>query len=316
MLHKKASFYLAAVGIAAATFLVVRLQSEPPVPPPPIPPPAKPYDSSVAASGIVETLSDNVALGVPEAGLVAAVHVKVWDKVVANQPLLTLDGREIQAQIGIDEANAGVAAATLERLLGQLERLQSVTDLRAISRDEVTTKQHDVLVARAQLEAALSQLIQSRVRLERLTIRAPRAGTIIQVNIRPGEYATSSAKNSPLVLGDVDRLQVRAEIDEQNATRLQAGQPATAFLKGDTTSPIALKFVRIEPYVVPKVSLTGSSTERVDTRVLQVIYSFERPSDRLVYIGQQVDLFVQAGAVTDAPRFASAPVSPLNRNNL
>jgi len=84
----------------------------------------------------------------------------------------------------------------------------------------------------------------------------------------------------------------------------------TAYIKGDTTQPIELRFMRIEPYVVPKVSLTGASTERVDTRVLQVIYSFERPQNRPVYVGQQVDLFVKsdiAAVVTKsqlAPQFA------------
>src|SRR5262245_59108237 len=97
-----------------------------------------------------------------------------------------------------------------------------------------------------------------------------------------------------MVLGDVEHLQVRADVDEQNAPRLQPGQTATAYIKGDTTQPIELRFVRVEPYVVPKVSLTGASTERVDTRVLQVIYSFERPADRPVYVGQQVDLFVKS----------------------
>jgi len=51
---------------------------------------------------------------------------------------------------------------------------------------------------------------------------------------------------------------------------------------------------------VPKTSLTGSSTERVDTRVLQVIYAFQRPKDRAVYVGQQVDLFVKSEIPTTA----------------
>jgi hypothetical protein len=127
-----------------------------------------------------------------------------------------------------------------------------------------------------------------------MTVLAPRAGTILQVNVRAGEYASATPKNPAMILGDIDHLQVRADVDEQNAPRLQPGQSATAYLKGDTTQPIELRFVRVEPYVVPKVSLTGSSTERVDTRVLQVIYSFERPSDRPVYVGQQVDLFVKS----------------------
>jgi hypothetical protein len=52
-----------------------------------------------------------------------------------------------------------------------------------------------------------------------------------------------------------------------------------------------LDFVRVEPYVVPKRSLTGDNTERIDTRVLQVIYKVKDPGDNL-YVGQQVDVFV------------------------
>jgi HlyD family secretion protein len=295
MLLKKTTFYLAILGTGATIALAAHLNGQSPIPPPPIDPSPKPYPVSVAASGIIEALSDNVAIGVPEASLVTKVHVKVWDDVQQGQPLFTLDDRQLKAQLAVNEANAFVAAATLRRLQDQLVRLKSVNDPRAVSRDEVRTREHDVAVAQAQLDAACAQVVQDKVLLERMIIRAPRAGTILQVNVRPGEYASATPKTAAMVLGDVDHLQVRADIDEQNASRLQPGQTATAYVKGDTTAPIELRFVRIEPYVVPKVSLTGSSTERVDTRVLQVIYSFDRPEDRPIYVGQQVDLFVKSG---------------------
>jgi hypothetical protein len=103
-----------------------------------------------------------------------------------------------------------------------------------------------------------------------------------------------------MVLGDLDKLQVRADVDEQNANRVRPGQSAQAFIKGDTKNAIPLQFVRVEPYVIPKVSLTGASTERVDTRVLQVIYSLHRPKDPPIYVGQQVDVFIDAGSVVNA----------------
>lgn len=293
MLLKKATFYVAIIGICATAVMASRMSSTPPIEPPPIEPSPKPYEVSVAASGIIEALSENVAIGVAEAGLVTKLHVKVADTVKEGQPLFALDDRELKAQLAVNEANAQVAEATLWRLVDQLKLLKGVNDPRAVSQDEVKTKENDVSVAMAQLQAARAQVEQNKVSLERLTIRAPRSGTILQVNIRPGEYASLTPKNAAMVLGDVDHLQVRADVDEQNAPRLQPGQTATAYLKGDTTQPIALHFVRVEPYVVPKTSLTGGSTERVDTRVLQVIYSFERPHNRAVYVGQQVDLFVK-----------------------
>ena len=83
----------------------------------------------------------------PEAGLVTKVHVKVSDSVKEGQPLFTLDRRELQAQLGVNEANAVVAEATLRRLEDQLARLKGVNDPRAVSQDEVRTKENDVAVA-------------------------------------------------------------------------------------------------------------------------------------------------------------------------
>lgn len=70
---------------------------------------------------------------------------------------------------------------------------------------------------------------------------------------------------------------------------------AYAFVRGNSGLKAELEFVRFEPYVLPKKSLTGDSTERVDTRVLQAIYRLER-GKLPVYVGQQMDVFIEAGA--------------------
>ncbi len=306
MLHKKPTFYFAVLGVGATIALVLRLQGQSPILAPPIEPPARPYAQTVAASGIVEALSENVALGVPESGLVAAVHVKVWDRVAEGQTLFALDDRDLRAQLAVNEANVAVATATVRRLRDQLDRLRSVSDARAVSAEEVRTREHDVAVAKAQLDAAAARVAQNHVQLDRLIIRAPRAGTILQVNVRPGEFAAVAPRTAAMLLGNLTHLQVRAEVDEQNAARLRPGQAATAYVKGDTTRPIELEFVRIEPFVVPKTALTGAGAERVDTRVLQVIYAFRRPEDRAIYVGQQVDLFVKSDEPAASTKLVAA----------
>ena len=66
-------------------------------------------------------------------------------------------------------------------------------------------------------------------------------------------------------------------------------------MRGNPAISVALSFVRFEPYVLPKRSLTGDTAERVDTRVLQAIYAFA-PSDFPAFVGQQVDVFIKAPA--------------------
>src|SRR5262245_17700408 len=187
MLFKKPTFYCAVGGIVLTVAMVVRLNGQSPITPPPIDPSPKPYEVSVAASGIIEALSENVEIGVPEAGLVTKVHVKVWDTVQPGAPLFTLDDREVRAQLAVNEANAAVAEATLRRLQDQLARFKGVNDTRAVSLDEVRTKENDVAVAQAQLVAARAQVAQNKVGLERRVVRAQRSGTILQVHISAGE---------------------------------------------------------------------------------------------------------------------------------
>jgi multidrug resistance efflux pump len=148
----------------------------------------------------------------------------------------------------------------------------------------------------AALAAARAEVDRIRVEIDRRTIRAPVAGRVLQINIRPGEFAESGVLTTPLmVLGDDVRLRLRVDIDENDAGRVDPSARAVAVVRGRPELRTDLRFESIEPYVAPKKSLTGDTTERVDTRVLQVIYSFERAT-LPVYVGQRLDVFIQAPA--------------------
>lgn len=301
------TFILAVAGVIAMGVVLQKIRSqESSIPPPPVSPPKKDAADDIAATGILEARGENVAVGVPVPGLVESVKVEVNQAVKTGAPLLMLDDRELRASllkqkaaIAVAEANLIVAQAQFAKVQDMLDRLKSVPDQRAISQDDLRNRTNDVLVAKAQQQAAEAQLSaakadvqQTELLIDRLTVKAPRDGTILQVNIRAGEYASPQNKQPALVLGDIQTLHVRADVDEQNAMRIAPGKDASLYLKSDSTQKYAIKFVRVEPYVIPKVSLTGASTERVDTRVLQVIYELEKPKGDSLYVGQQVDVFI------------------------
>ena len=170
----------------------------------------------------------------------------------------------------------------------------------AVSVDDIQKRKHaaelgdaKVLSANASIQAAEAGLAADQTSLDRLTVQAPMDGEILQVNVRPGEYATAGALDKPLVrLGSLETFHIRVDVDENDAWRFKAGARATAFLRGNRAIKAEVRFVRVEPYVTPKTSLTGSSSERVDTRVLQVIYGFDRTT-LAVYAGQQIDVFIE-----------------------
>jgi multidrug resistance efflux pump len=150
----------------------------------------------------------------------------------------------------------------------------------------------DKKVARAAVALARAQLQQTRTDLERLEVCSPiEDGEVLQRNVRPGEFVGAPPGQALIVLGCLSRLHIRADIDEHDIPRFRTAASAVAVLRGDAGQAFDLEFVRVEPYVVPKKSLTGDNTERVDTRVLQVIYRV-KDSQVPVYVGQQVDVFI------------------------
>src|SRR6516165_3288380 len=152
--------------------------------------------------------------------------------------------------------------------------------------------QPDIEIARAEVNEAQRQVERVQADIERTVVAAPITGEILQCKVRLGEYAQAGQLVQPLILmGATDQLNVRADVDEQNAWRVKSGVEATASVRGDSRHKYSLHFVRFEPYVIPKKNLTGDSTERVDTRVLQVIYALDRKAP--VYAGQQMDVFIE-----------------------
>ncbi len=309
MLFRRLSVWLAVAGVLLTIATLWGAGEKPAAPPPMEAPPHNPYSATVAAAGIIEAVNENVRIAPPVPGLVTKVHVTVADHVEKGDPLFQLDDRELRAQLQTKTDSLPSAAALiaeqeirLRDFQDQLKRLQSVTDRRAVSEDDVQRKWHEaeaakraVIRARADLHLARTERDEVQALLTRLTVGAPRAATILQVNVRAGEYAMVNSIEPLILMGDTETLQVRADIDEVNAPLVVPGSPGVAYLKGFTDRAIPLTFDRIEPYIVPKRSLTGDNRERVDTRVLQVIYGFERPSFP-VYVGQQVDVYIERPA--------------------
>lgn len=154
---------------------------------------------------------------------------------------------------------------------------------------------YDKRVTRSAVDRAQAQVKQIETDLDRLVIRALVDGEVLQVNVRPGEFVGAPPSQALIVLGNVTQLHVRVDIDEYDIPRFVPAAPARATLKGQPDDFFPLRFVRLEPYVVPKKSLTGDNTERVDTRVLQVIYAIDAGGKRL-FVGQQLDVFIDASA--------------------
>ncbi|MDZ4733297.1 MAG: efflux RND transporter periplasmic adaptor subunit [Nitrospirota bacterium] len=320
---KRLSVWLALAGVGFAAWILIGANKTEPMPTPISEPPRSPYEQTVAASGIIEAMNENVRIAPPVAGLITKVFVAVGEQVMEQAPIFQLDDRDLRAQLLTREAAIPPLQAQIDEqqyrigdLDTQLRRLKSVHDQRAVSEDDLKRTWYALEMAKrslqrfnANLKQAIAQREEITILLDRLTVRAPRNGTILQVNVRAGEYATPGSSEPLMLLGETQQLQIRADVDEVNAPLVVPHASGVASLKSMAGTKIPLTFVRIEPYVVPKKSLTGENTERVDTRVLQIIYRFDRPPFP-VYAGQQVDVFIERRASNNPEGAQPSPVPP------
>ena len=309
---KNLTIAAALLGIVAMFLLVARLKKPDPVAPPLVEAATAPYQAAIGARGIVESLGENVHISPLVSGVVEEVYVKVGDQVKNGDPLFRVDSRAARAAVASREAEIPVLTARLaeaEANLAEkqdfLERVTKLGSKNVASEEEVRRAnfQHRAAAAlQARAAAELQQgkvlLAEAQTDLDLTLVAAPRNGEILQVNIRSGEHASPNTMMEAILLGDTSALQLRADVDEDSAWRVRPGAPATAYIKGTRDKPIPLTFVRVEPYILPKKSLTGESTERVDTRVLQVIYTFPAPKTP-IYVGQQMDVFIDGTPVTE-----------------
>lgn len=303
---------LAILGLFFAGYTVVSSNQPMPIAQAVAEPSSSPFKEFIAGAGIIESKSQNIAIGTPLPRIVSRVAVKVGDSVKTGTPLFYLDERDTRAELAMKEADLAKAIASVNEAKATLNDTQSlenlaesVTDKRAISREELLKRHNSVAIAHAKSDVAQALVQQaqasidnSKTTLDRLVVRSPIDGEVLQANIRVGEFAQAGFLTTPLMLvGNIDQLHVRVDIDENDAWRFDKKNKAVAYLRGNRAFKVELELAYLEPFVIPKKSLTGDSTERVDTRVLQALYSFDRKKLPF-YIGQQMDVFIETQAVT------------------
>jgi RND family efflux transporter MFP subunit len=285
---------IAFAGISLAILVASRANKTLPPAPPVSAAPQPPYHAFVAGAGIIEASTENIAIGTQIAGIVSKIYVQIGSHVKQGDPLFTIDDRAQRALVAVKTAAVQVAEAQLAHAKYELDLGEGLTQKRVLSFQDRETRRNAAQTAEAQLAQTKAELESATTDLDRLTVCAPVDGQVLQLKTRVGEFAPTGVLAQPLILfGSVEPMNVRVNVDENDAWRVRSRADAIGYLRGNNHIKTPLRFVRFEPYVVPKLSLTGDSAERVDTRVLQVIYSFER-GDLPIYVGQQMDVYIDA----------------------
>ena len=322
---------LAVLSIGAAGLMIATSQPDrsavDPVTEPPRAAPAFGDLSVVAGSGVVEPSSEIIAIAPNLPGVVTRILVAPGDQVAAGAPLFLVDDRQARADLAEAEAailTARAAIAEARTQLGTARRQRALYDRiaesEAVARREVIDSTGAVEAAAARLGVAESDLVAATARrdsaataLRRLLVTAPVSGEILRVSVRPGEYVNAGGPEPTdpyMEMGTTRPLHVRIDVDEELIGRVRQGAPAIVSPRGNAGRRAQAQWVRAEPLVVPKRSLTNSAAERVDVRVRQFIYALPDGPHGLA-VGQQVDAYLPASPpprlATEGARATAAP---------
>jgi len=291
------------LGVGSAFFMKLRTKSEPPA----FRPASNPYRSGIYANGIIESAQQsgaNVNIYPEVSGTVMKILVSEGAQVKNGTPLLMLDDTVQRSTAESSRASVAVAEAALGNVQSQYEKLKVSWNLdpRSVSRDALDTASNTVHSAKASLELARKQYDAANALLGKYTLTAHSDGTILAINTSVGSYISSQGGYNSytsgyvpvIVMGNPDNsLQVRCYVDEILIQRLPEPKRINASMSiRGTTIKIPLKFVRFQPNVTPKIELSSQRTERVDVRVLPLIFSFEKPESLTLYPGQLVDIYI------------------------
>jgi HlyD family secretion protein len=281
---------------------------------------------SPTAGVVVEVLvkvGDDLKTGTPlfrldDRALQGDLVVKKAAVLEARSQLIKLEAEPRKEKIPVQVAMVNEARAGVVREADALQRAEDTFKSRVTTEQELIARREALAAAQAKLERATADLdllkagswqydrdvaaatvsgaeagVQKiEVELDRLVVRSLAPGRVLQVNVRPGEFVGTPANQPLVIVGDIEKLHVRVDIDEYDIPRFDRETTAVAVPRGNLQERYPLEFVRVEPFVVPKKSLTGDTTERVDTRVLQVIYEFDPAGRPPLFVGQQVEVFI------------------------
>jgi HlyD family secretion protein len=354
---KYITIFLSVVGLSVGLYAVSTADEKKPVLPLARPASVNPFESGIAALGLLEPAERIINSVAPEPGLVTQVFVSVGDKVTIGTPLFALDSRRLDSELVRARAQIATGQAAIERwkslpraenlpplqatvaaasaqLKDREEQVSLVTE--SLARGSATDRDLSratfaVAAARAELERAQADLAkevaggwkpdldaltatldaqQAEVTSldllkDRLTVRALRAGTVLRRDVEPGEFASTDSTRPAVIIGNLDQLHVRAQVDEEDIGLLSSGTPnvnmsqgtlpplrAMARTRGAIVTDLTLELLRIEPFARPKSDLRGVNSERVDTRVIDVVFKVTAPPTNPIYPGQAVDVFI------------------------
>ena len=284
---------LPAIAVAFLVFMFISISGnkQPEARQPTIAPPTSIFHHKIAGLGVVESETRMINIGTHTKGVIAKIYVSEGQYVKKNSPLFTIEDSEAKAKLEHAEAKLKVAQINYEDASHHLNLFENIKDKRAISYEELSRKRFATKKAHAEMVEAKTNLRVAQTSFDNLTVKAPVDSHVLKINTKLGEYVGNDGEQ-PIIIGNLDKMHVRVEIDETDIHRINQDARSIGILRSNSNLKIPLKFIKYDPYFMPKSNLSNDVTEKIDTRVIELLYEFDN-SNIGAFPGQRMDVFIE-----------------------
>ena len=148
------------------------------------------------------------------------------------------------------------------------------------------------------LTIARAELSQIEQAIEKTRIRAPSAGTVLNVWAKVGELAEPSPETALVLFGDISGLRVRAEVEERDVVKIRVGQRIVVRADAYPDRDFEGVVTSMAPALGPPRILSRGPRRPNDVEVLEVFAALEGEPPLLT--GMRVDTFFKAETVVSA----------------
>lgn len=247
---------------------------------------------TIVAPAIIDSLSDITRIPTLQSGIIKEINVSVGEKVKKGDILFSLDSALVENNVNVQRIKLEEAKNELlmqqkhvKHIAKQLTRLRSI-DKRAISRADLQEKGYELTLEKAKLRQAEQNLAlaqatlkNAELTLNQFNVVAPKDGVVLQINGHINEFVGAT---QPIVfLGDAKKIIVRVSLDERDIQQFHAKAKAYLTSNDNTSLKIPLTFMQLQRYIVTQ--------ERLNSRVQEVLYTFNREEYPTIVAGQQFD---------------------------
>jgi HlyD family secretion protein len=183
----------------------------------------RPLAGGLSASGVLVSREEAAVNPELSGYRVAKVFVEPDTTVSQGQPLAQLDDTLLKAQIAQQTALVAQQQVAAEQADKLAKNVAGLDNQGVISSEQIDQRRFQARSARAALAAQTAQLNDLKTRADRLTLRAPVAGLVLERNVRPGDISAASATTPMFRIARDSLVELYAQVDEGSMGGIRMG---------------------------------------------------------------------------------------------